>query len=289
MRTAPSKFWTFLIALFVGLGLTALGAASPAAADAGITLDKKAPGSVLLGDTGPLHADGEQPGRYDSLYNVELLRRPAGRLRVRRADRPGIGGRADHQHHPGRPDPARVEQRHRPAGRLIVHPEVPGQAQSADSDDDRPVDTNTAYVAGSTNERKVPKFNQHGTPVADPEVVSNSDTTHTKRAPFVVEKSNTNSPEGELLRGVHDQRSTYTLTIRNNKRVATNNVTLTDYLPAQLEFLGCGDEDNSAGGPRSTRVRARSAFRLTNPHPLPAPRQRRDRGQPARASQASGN
>ncbi|MCU0280183.1 MAG: hypothetical protein MUE31_15025, partial [Candidatus Nanopelagicales bacterium] len=91
----------------------------------------------------------------------------------------------------------------------------------------------------------MPKFNSNGTPVTDPEVVSGSDTTDTKRAPFVVEKKNTNSPEGELLRGVHDQRSTYTLTIRNNKVVPTNNVTITDYLPAQLEFLGCGDQDNS--------------------------------------------
>ncbi len=28
---------------------------------------------------------------------------------------------------------------------------------------------------------------------------------------------------------------------------ATNDVTLTDYLPASLEFLGCGDQDNSSG------------------------------------------
>ena len=93
----------------------------------------------------------------------------------------------------------------------------------------------------------MPKFNSNGTPVADLEVVSDDDTAPTERAPFVVEKRNTNSPEGELLRGVHDQRSTYTLTIRNNKVVPTNNVTLTDYLPAQLEFLGCGDQDNSSG------------------------------------------
>jgi len=53
------------------------------------------------------------------------------------------------------------------------------------------------------------------------------------------------SPEGELLRGVHDQRTTYTLRVRNTGINDTTGVTLTDYLPAGLEFLGCGDEDNS--------------------------------------------
>lgn len=52
------------------------------------------------------------------------------------------------------------------------------------------------------------------------------------------------SPEHELLRGIHDQTTVYTLKVTNNDTTATNSVTLVDYLPAQLEFLGCGNVDN---------------------------------------------
>jgi uncharacterized repeat protein (TIGR01451 family)/fimbrial isopeptide formation D2 family protein len=46
--------------------------------------------------------------------------------------------------------------------------------------------------------------------------------------------------EGEILRGVHDHQTVYTVTVRNNGIRATNGVDLVDYLPAGLEFLGCG-------------------------------------------------
>ena len=54
------------------------------------------------------------------------------------------------------------------------------------------------------------------------------------------------SPEGELLRGVHDHQTVYTLTVSNNLVHPTTETTLDDYLPAGLEFLGCG------GGPDNT-------------------------------------
>ena len=243
-----AKRWisSFGAAAVVAGGL-AMVPAVPAAAAAGITLDKKAPASVLLGDPVPYSLTASNPPGNDPLYNVsfsDVL--PAGFEYVGPTD-PAAAGEPTVTTTPG-------------GQTLLVWNNVT-DLQAASSFTLKfeaklkapvpttivPIDTNTANVAGSVNERKVPKFNSNGTPVADPEVVSSSDTTDTKRAPFVVEKKNTNSPEGELLRGVHDQRSTYTLTIRNNKRVATDNVTLTDYLPAQLEFLGCGNEDNSSG------------------------------------------
>ena len=46
--------------------------------------------------------------------------------------------------------------------------------------------------------------------------------------------------EGEILRGVHDHQTVYTVTVRNNDIRATSGVDLVDYLPAGLEFLGCG-------------------------------------------------
>ncbi|MEN2740501.1 isopeptide-forming domain-containing fimbrial protein [Microbacterium sp. X-17] len=57
------------------------------------------------------------------------------------------------------------------------------------------------------------------------------------------------SPEIELLRGVHDNPTTYTLTVENTPEGATNGVTVVDYLPAGLEFLGCGTVENTQNSP----------------------------------------
>lgn len=57
------------------------------------------------------------------------------------------------------------------------------------------------------------------------------------------------SPEIELLRGVHDQPTTYTITVENTPEGPTNGVTLVDYLPAGLEFLACGTVDNTQDSP----------------------------------------
>ena len=53
------------------------------------------------------------------------------------------------------------------------------------------------------------------------------------------------SPEAELPRGVHDQTTVYTLTIINTSEGDTAGVLVYDFLPAALEFLGCGNVDNS--------------------------------------------
>ena len=71
------------------------------------------------------------------------------------------------------------------------------------------------------------------------------------------------SPEHELMRGVHDQTTVYTLTTRNTNQAPTDNVVIVDYLPADLEFLGCALIDNSAPGteeyPGSGRLTAVNA------------------------------
>jgi len=62
-----------------------------------------------------------------------------------------------------------------------------------------------------------------------------------------IEKSEPH-PEGEIPRGVHDHQTVYTLTVTNNDVNPTTGVTVDDYLPAGLEFLGCaGTADHSAG------------------------------------------
>jgi len=58
------------------------------------------------------------------------------------------------------------------------------------------------------------------------------------------------SPENELPRGLHDQQTPYTLTVRNNSVRATTDVALEDWIPAGLEFLGClGTTDNTTDAP----------------------------------------
>lgn len=53
------------------------------------------------------------------------------------------------------------------------------------------------------------------------------------------------SPEAELLRGVVNQATTRTLTVRATTEGDTTGAVLLDFLPAGLEFLGCGTVDNS--------------------------------------------
>lgn len=116
--------------------------------------------------------------------------------------------------------------------------------------DDRPVGSTFATEASAytnTDERTVPRFDGQGTYTSGADNQGTApDATITVSA-IRVEKSEP-SPEHELVRGVHDHATTYTLTVTNNDHHPDRNVVLVDYLPAQLEFLGCGTADNTPGG-----------------------------------------
>ncbi|WP_110205040.1 isopeptide-forming domain-containing fimbrial protein [Nocardioides daejeonensis] len=102
----------------------------------------------------------------------------------------------------------------------------------------------SAYT--NTNERTVPKFNGSGTYTTGADNQGTAPQERTSVSAIKVEKSEP-SPEHELVRGVHEHPTTYALKVTNNGHYADRNVVLVDYLPAQLEFLGCGDVDNTAG------------------------------------------
>src|SRR5262249_29176426 len=51
--------------------------------------------------------------------------------------------------------------------------------------------------------------------------------------------------EGELLRGVHDHQTVYTITAQTGSEADVFVGQIEDWLPAGLEFLGCGTDDNS--------------------------------------------
>lgn len=104
----------------------------------------------------------------------------------------------------------------------------------------------SAYV--NSNERVVPEFDATGAVDSSTSTGSGvSTTTSTTLVPFTITKSEP-SPESELLRGIRDHKTAYTLTLKNNRFGVSTGFTITDYLPAGLEFLGCSDADNSSPG-----------------------------------------
>jgi len=62
--------------------------------------------------------------------------------------------------------------------------------------------------------------------------------------PILLTKSEP-SPESELLRGVHDHQTLYTLTAETGSQGSVGVTTIDDWIPAGIEFLGCGTADNS--------------------------------------------
>jgi uncharacterized repeat protein (TIGR01451 family) len=128
-------------------------------------------------------------------------------------------------------------------------------------------DTGNAYA--STAPRYVPKFSGTGVPVANAQVQpATSNTTSTSVTALEVTKSEP-SVESKLLRGVHDHPTVYTLRVTNTAQAATAAVTVLDYLPAEEEFLGCGQIDNSAaveypGAPALTATPAVTNCRTPN-------------------------
>lgn len=105
--------------------------------------------------------------------------------------------------------------------------------------------SNTGDVYANTNPRTVPRFDGNGDPISGYTQAATSSPVTTSVSALEITKTEP-SPEAELLRGVHNHPTIYTLTVRNSATAPTDGVTVVDHLPAGLEFLGCGDVDNSA-------------------------------------------
>jgi uncharacterized repeat protein (TIGR01451 family)/fimbrial isopeptide formation D2 family protein len=98
-------------------------------------------------------------------------------------------------------------------------------------------DTTSAYV--NTDPREVPQFTTGGTPSNDTGSATASGTT--TLSPLAT----TQTPGGDHLRGIHDHQFVSTITVTNNDVHATNGITVDDWLPAGLEYLLCGQTDNT--------------------------------------------
>jgi uncharacterized repeat protein (TIGR01451 family)/fimbrial isopeptide formation D2 family protein len=95
----------------------------------------------------------------------------------------------------------------------------------------------------NTDARFVPKFSPTGQPEG-PSATSYTGFSaavvgeqHLKAIKVTAEEP---SPEGEILRGVHEDQTVYTLKVQNNGINPTTGTKLDAYVPAGLEYLGCG-------------------------------------------------
>ena len=248
-RRARRPFAAFSAAAVFAVSAFASVAAAPVAAAAGpaISVAKSAPGSVLVGDTIGYTLTATNPSSNPGAvpdYNVtfrDVL--PVGVTYVAGSTTPSALG-----------DPTIIT--NAGAQTLIWSNVADVQVDSsfALGFSAKPaaatfpvgsVVTNTGYAYASTDPRTVPSFDATGAPVANPNVVSASDGPKSTTISALSLTKDEPSPESELLRGVQTRSTVYTLTVKNNSLNATNAVTLTDYLPAGLEFLNCGGVDYS--------------------------------------------
>ncbi|MEZ5246758.1 MAG: isopeptide-forming domain-containing fimbrial protein [Acidimicrobiales bacterium] len=100
-----------------------------------------------------------------------------------------------------------------------------------------------AYMSGDV--RQIPDFDATGAHVDNGDTSAFDTATVVTRIEAIdIEKFEPNA-ESELLRGVHTEWTTYSLTVDNNLVDPTDSIIVEDYLPAGLEFLGCGAVDNT--------------------------------------------
>ncbi len=240
-------------ALLAGL-LAVFAIAQPAAADSVVSVTAKAPASVLSGDTATvtLTATNSTPASggtavYNLGYSYTL---PTGVSYV------AGSATADGQK---LTDPVQTPLANG-AGTLLVFSNVSdlvaGDQKSiafgvTPSPSVFPVGTSftgTAQLAGSGDARMIPTFDGTGKPATNATNSAVATSNPTAVSAITVSKAEA-SPEHELVRGVHAHPTVYTLTVRNTATAPSTDVTVTDYLPAGLEFLQCGGVDNTTTGP----------------------------------------
>lgn len=124
--------------------------------------------------------------------------------------------------------------------------------------------TNDAAAYVNSDPRFIPKFDATGAPSAF--TGNDADSKTTLLVPFLLFKEEPNA-EAELLRGLHDHQTPYTLIIRNNFLDDTTTFEIRDWIPAGMEFLACGGVDNSATEeyPGSGPINPGNAPPLANP------------------------
>ncbi len=255
-------------------GIDALTPTALAAAT--VTLASDAPARVLYGSTATVTLTAANAPGNDPLYNASFRAvLPAGVALTTGApaptkslaNRPAAGQTTllwenigDIQ--PGASLPVSLTVAHTPGNDAPANPIHAGDSYTVSS-----------AVYAHDNPRFVPDFDANGAPIAGTAsyTTTASASSATQAVPLRITKDEP-SAEGELLRGVHDQTTVYTLTVTNNPIAATNGVVVEDFLPAALEFLGCGGTDNTpSGSPRRPERPGAALLSATPPPPAPCP------------------
>ncbi len=240
--------WALLLPMLVVGGVT-FGAAGPAAAAAELVVTKSAPRQALVGDPVTFEITARNPGDAP-FYNLSLRDvLPTGLTYESTA----TAAAGEPQAIPAAPVPAGQQQTLIWSNVADLQPNSSFTLVFTVTPDATvlPVGaavTNVGQAFASAQPRVVPRFDADGVPIASANVQGADSGPQTTQFSAIEVRKSEPSPEGELLRGVHDNTTTYTLEIQDNDALATNDVTVLDYLPAALEFLHCGDVDNSPTG-----------------------------------------
>ncbi len=267
-RLCTRRFSSVAAVLGLISGLCALIAIPQAQGAGALTLVKNAPARVLYGSSAAVTLTAANPGT-DPVYNVsfrDVL--PAGVSLASATPAPTsvianqpIAGQTTlvwvnvNDAQPGASASVAYSVTHTTGSDSPGNPLHAGDTYSS-----------TAQVFGNTNPRYVPDFSPAGVAIAGTESYDTSGSApgSTQIVPIRIQKAEP-SPEGELLRGVHDHTTVYTLTVTNNAVAATNSVVVDDYLPSQLEFLQCGGVDNTPIGPTRPEYTGAALLSATPP------------------------
>ncbi len=241
-----------VVVVLSGLGL-ALGIV-PASAAGTVTLAESAPTTVLYGSPATVTLTATNPSTTP-VYNVsfrDVL--PLGVSYVPGSTTTAGQGSSDPEVLVNQPGPGQttlVWRNHgdlQAASSLSLAYKVQAATDTGSTAGANPVlpgssygDATSVYV--SSDPRYVPSFDATGVPSGNftDEASASGTTTVTSLAVSLAP----GGTAGQQLRGVHDHQSVATLTVTATPLYATDDVTVTDYLPAGLEFLGCGGSDNT--------------------------------------------
>lgn len=106
-----------------------------------------------------------------------------------------------------------------------------------------------ANVFVNTDARTVPDVNPDGSSGGDTTSSASGTSTTTLVAVDIQKMSPDMNFGNEALRGVHDHAVEFQIDVFNTGQGTTGPSTVEDFIPAQVEFLGCGGVDNTTNSP----------------------------------------